>query len=215
MLSLLLAFPEIELVLIALRSLDGQSLVALSLTCKNCHEFLRGEQLAQLWSARVPNHIRPLPNHLPKVPRELFLCCRRATVRMGQLISVQALKRYKVKRRSDGSVDTCETLADAPPALARWWADVRALLVSGADATYRDSSGQTALHWAVTMGDEAMVLKLLQLGLEPRARANRVRGPNTPGARPVDLAVEGSVIAHMLNMWGRAPIPSVVVAHPQ
>ena len=88
------------------------------------------------------------------------------------------------------------------------------LLYLGADAFFRDSAGQTTLHWAVTMGDETLALKLLQLGLEPRARANR-RGPNTPGIRPIDMAIDGSPIAHMLNTWGRAVVPPLAGAAPE
>ena len=75
-------------------------------------------------------------------------------------------------------------------------------VLDGADVQLLDNSGQSMLHWAVTMGDFKMVRELCKAGLQPTERA-KPRGPNSPGHRPVDIAISGSRIADMLREYRR------------
>lgn len=213
-LSLLVEHPQAELLAMALGNCSAQSLLSLELVSKRVRTSLRSAELEGVWAAHEPvqieQHLGRFVNCLGKdnvncsVPNNLdargrYLRSRHATARLRDLID-HAKTRYKIKTGRDGAVDTVSDPSQVPPSLANWWRDAKEAMLRGADVQLRDNSGQTTLHWAVTLGDFKMVRELCKAGVEPTVRAKPL-GPSRPGHRPVDVALPGSRIEDMLNEY--------------
>ena len=213
-LTLLIDFPQQELLAAALGHTATPALLSLELVSKRVRSALRVEALHDVWRAHMPMQLEQMlrrdRNCLGQehrnanqslasslTARDHFLRSRRATQRLRHIVD-SAKTEYKIKTGRNGAVDTCPNRSMAPESLYRWWEDVREATLDGADIQLRDNSGQTLLHWAVCLGDFKMAHELCKAGLSPTAGA-KPHGPNRPGHRPVDIVIPGSRIEGLLN----------------
>jgi hypothetical protein len=217
-LSLLVEYPQPELLAMALSNLDACSLLALELVSKTVGNSLHGAALDGVWAAHMPVQIeqhlgRPfnclgmdnvndlVANNL--CARGRYLRSRAATARLRDVID-HAKTRYKIKTERNGAVETVAHPSHVPPPLASFWRDATDAMLRGADVELRDNAGQTTLHWAVTLCDVKMVRELCKAykkaGLQIDVRAKPL-GPTRDGHRPVDIAIPSSHIESVLNEY--------------
>ena len=103
-------------------------------------------------------------NTLPPVtePRERFVACQMATMRLRAIIARGAMTRhYKIKIKGQHYIETHATVEALPPPLRRWWNDFSDLLEAGADPNARSRLGSTALGQA-ELADQAELVHLLE-----------------------------------------------------
>ena len=217
-LTLLIDYPQQEVLAIALGNCSAAALLSLELVSKRVRQALRAGALDDVWAEHIPmqvdqclgvvgrnclgswhwSEIPVVPSNL--APRGQYLRSRHATIQLRRVVD-GAKTTYKIKTSRNGAIDSLHHPSDAPDALYRWWQDVKLAVLGGADVQLSDSSGQTLLHWAVCLGDFKMARELCKAGLSPTARAKRLGPSSGLGHRPVDIALVGSRIEDLLNEW--------------
>ena len=211
-LTLLIDYPQQEVLAMALGNCSAASLLSLELVSKRVRQALHAGALDDVWAAHVPMQLTqsgfhafheigqngPGPSDL--APRGQYLRSRHATIQLRHVVD-GAKTKYKIKTGRNGAIESFAHPSRAPHALGRMWQDVILAVLSGADVQLSDNSGQTLLHWAVCLGDFKMARELCKAGLSPIARAKPL-GPNSGlGHRPVDVAIAGSRIEDLLNEY--------------
>ena len=217
-LTLLIDYPQQEVLAIALGNCSAAALLSLELVSKRVRQALRAGALDDVWAEHIPmqvdqclgvvgrnclgswhwSEIPVVPSNL--APRGQYLRSRHATIQLRRVVD-GAKTTYKIKTSRNGALDSLHHPSAAPDALYRWWQDVKSAVLGGANLQLSDSSGQTLLHWAVCLGDFKMARELCKAGLSPTARAKRLGPSSGLGHRPVDIAIVGSRIEDLLNEW--------------
>ena len=210
-LTLLIDYPQQEVLAMALGNCSADSLLSLELVSKRVRQALCTGALDDVWAAHIPMHFAQsagevwlmgqsglVPSTL--APRGQYLRSWRATVQLRRIVD-GAKTTYKIKTGRNGAMDSIPHLSFAPSALCRWWQDVKESALGGANLQLSDNSGQSLLHWAVCLGDFKMALELCKAGLSPTARAKPLGPSSGLGHRPVDIAIADSRIENLLNEY--------------